>query len=258
MCHGTRHCRLSWSRHLPPHVPPSKLTSYPPLADHHRSPRCPTTTSHDPLSPVSPRSPPCPICEPPPTRYVRAASPYASPHADPPPFMRAALHACHLPVPPPSRAQALRLIMAEPLPESSHSSAPSPASPSPMSPHGNLPRQISVPGTCCCRASRTNSRSTACDTRVLSHSSTRRWQHQRIQHRICDVARVLDIQPLDAQRRVRQAHQASSFNSGTVSGPRPAAGWLAGRVGAHGMRQRDTWDATGVLHHTPTRPYPYI
>ena len=118
---------------------------------------------------------------------------------------------------------------------SSHSSAPSTASPSPMSPCSNPPRQISVPGTCCCRASRTNSRSTACDTRVLSHSSTRRWQRQRIQHRICDVTHVLDVQPLDAQRRVRQVHQASSFNSGTASGPRPAAGWLAGRVGAHGM-----------------------
>ena len=218
------HCRLSWSRHLPPHVPPSKLTSYLPLANHHRGPCRPTTTSHDPLSPVSPWSPPCPICEPPPTRYVRAASPYASPHADPPPFMHAALHACHLPVPPPSHAQALHLMMAEPLPRTRlpcpwqilcqchrtaicHDKSPCPV---PAAVAQAVQTRTAPPVTpMCCRtpAPTAGGVSTSSTASVMSHvsSTSSRWMHGII-----------------FGRHTRP----SSFNSGMASGPRPAAGWF--------------------------------
>ena len=197
-------------------VPSTPRATLQALADHHHSPRRPTTTTPSHPCRGGCGRPHAPSVSRPPHGTYLLPGPYASPHADPPPFMRAALHACRPPcVPPSMRAACPSHHPATPKPCASSWQnpflalvCPVPGRSFAMSPRGNPPRQISVPHTCCCCASRTNSRSTACDTCVLLHSSTRCWRCQRIQHCICDVAHVLNVQPLDAQRRVRQAATA--------------------------------------------------
>ena len=97
-------------------VPSTPRAALQALADHHRGPRRPTTTTPSHPCRGGCGRPHAPSVSCPPHGTYVLPGPYASPHADPPPFMRATLHACRLPVPPPSRTQALCLIMAEPLP----------------------------------------------------------------------------------------------------------------------------------------------